>query len=366
MEERRLLLAVALSLLVLTAYSLLFPPAPRPPRRSRRRGRPPAPPEPGSAGAQSTRAAPSHPGPRPVPAPGHGRERAEGRSGRTRPGHRVHEPRGPPRVLAAAPLPGHAGPRRGDGAAPPPAVPGRSTSRPASPAWIARLRDGALQALGGDPDACGPSGPAHRCASTSRTVRSRRRRSFILPPAATWSRCGCPCAGGARSCRCKLLWGPGSATRRRRRARGPGVPARRKGSPSRRRGGARSRGQARDESDAGRRPLGRGGEPLLRCAVRAPGGIGTAEVRPVPLSPGGGREDGDGAGGGDRPRRAPGARPPLRGPQGLPRAGAVPATGSQAAVPVGDWIGPHRRPPHAPCCGGCTATWATTGGRSSS
>ena len=30
MEERRLLLAVALSLLVLTAYSLLFPPAPRP------------------------------------------------------------------------------------------------------------------------------------------------------------------------------------------------------------------------------------------------------------------------------------------------------------------------------------------------
>jgi len=30
MEERRLLLAVALSLLVLTAYSLLFPPAPQP------------------------------------------------------------------------------------------------------------------------------------------------------------------------------------------------------------------------------------------------------------------------------------------------------------------------------------------------
>ena len=30
MEERRLLLAVALSLLVLTAYQLLFPAAPRP------------------------------------------------------------------------------------------------------------------------------------------------------------------------------------------------------------------------------------------------------------------------------------------------------------------------------------------------
>src|ERR1700690_3132908 len=30
MEERRLLLAVALSLLALTAYSMLFPPAPRP------------------------------------------------------------------------------------------------------------------------------------------------------------------------------------------------------------------------------------------------------------------------------------------------------------------------------------------------
>ena len=32
MEERKLLLAVALSLLVLTAYSMLFPPAPARPR----------------------------------------------------------------------------------------------------------------------------------------------------------------------------------------------------------------------------------------------------------------------------------------------------------------------------------------------
>ena len=41
MEERRLLLAVALSLLVLTAYSLLFSPPPAPGRRPRRCPRPP-------------------------------------------------------------------------------------------------------------------------------------------------------------------------------------------------------------------------------------------------------------------------------------------------------------------------------------
>ena len=55
MEERRLLLAVALSLLVLTAYSLLFPPTPQQPA-------PPAP-------AASVRAAPAGPAPTPAATP---------------------------------------------------------------------------------------------------------------------------------------------------------------------------------------------------------------------------------------------------------------------------------------------------------
>ena len=67
MEERRLLLAVALSLLVLTAYQLLFPPPPRARRPQRRRRAPAAParrcaaPTPTAGRAERPRAAPAAP-----------------------------------------------------------------------------------------------------------------------------------------------------------------------------------------------------------------------------------------------------------------------------------------------------------------
>jgi len=78
MEERRLLLAVALSLLVLTAYSLLFPPAPQP--------QPPAPPAGAATPGTTASAPPAEAAPRaeaspaaapaaPVPAVADARER---------------------------------------------------------------------------------------------------------------------------------------------------------------------------------------------------------------------------------------------------------------------------------------------------
>src|SRR5687768_15604903 len=58
MEERRLLLAVALSLLVLTAYQLLFPPAPAPPAASRPPAAMASPPPPATPTTASPTAAP--------------------------------------------------------------------------------------------------------------------------------------------------------------------------------------------------------------------------------------------------------------------------------------------------------------------
>jgi YidC/Oxa1 family membrane protein insertase len=63
MEERRLLLALALSLLVMTAYSLLFPPAPRPAREAAKATAPAAP----SSSPPPSESAPATPVPRPSP-----------------------------------------------------------------------------------------------------------------------------------------------------------------------------------------------------------------------------------------------------------------------------------------------------------
>src|SRR5688500_15475309 len=70
MEERRLILAVALSLLVLTAYQLLFPPAP-PPARPASVASPGVEPAPNGspAGVPGSPAAPPTVGAAPVPTP---------------------------------------------------------------------------------------------------------------------------------------------------------------------------------------------------------------------------------------------------------------------------------------------------------
>src|SRR5687768_7974910 len=70
MEERRLILAVALSLLVLTAYQLLFPPAP-PPARPASVASPAAEPAPSGSPAAALGSLPAPPtvGAPPVPAP---------------------------------------------------------------------------------------------------------------------------------------------------------------------------------------------------------------------------------------------------------------------------------------------------------
>ena len=104
MEERRLLLAVALSLLVLTAYQLLFPPPPPPPaaprRPPRRRAaaaaarRPAAP-----AAAAARRARGPRPRPRSPPVADERERRVEVEGPDASPG--LHEPRRPPPVLAA-------------------------------------------------------------------------------------------------------------------------------------------------------------------------------------------------------------------------------------------------------------------------
>jgi YidC/Oxa1 family membrane protein insertase len=79
MEERRLLFAIALSLLVLTGYQLLFAPPPRPP----------VPVASASPGAPTAIPSPSTPPPAPSPAPGP----------RTRPGKAAAVPTPPPAVV---------------------------------------------------------------------------------------------------------------------------------------------------------------------------------------------------------------------------------------------------------------------------
>jgi YidC/Oxa1 family membrane protein insertase len=75
MEERRLLLAVALSLLVLTAYSLLFPPAPPPPQPPVPAAGQPASTPPPAEAAAPTAAAAGAPEATPLPTVGDERER---------------------------------------------------------------------------------------------------------------------------------------------------------------------------------------------------------------------------------------------------------------------------------------------------
>ena len=152
MEERRLLVALALSILVMTAWSHFFGPkgpTPSPRRRprvpDRRRPLRPlpeatptaAPPLPGE---EAARGCPSHRGRR------IGGPRGSGHA-RGHPG--LHQPGGEPLVLAALSLPRRPGPRRGNGAARAQrgAAPRPRNRRPRRRRAIAR---GALPAVRGD------------------------------------------------------------------------------------------------------------------------------------------------------------------------------------------------------------------------
>ena len=290
MEERRLLLAVALSLLVLTAYSMLFPPAAG---RGRSAGAPapaaspaPAPPPAAVAGARPRRprrrAAP--PAPRsPTRRSGGSRwSRRRAPIAFTNRGARLlswqlarfKDQRGHPEEMVQAVA---GGPRPLD----------LETGRPGA----RRAAQGsALPGLGGDRSGAGARA-RRSCASSSPTARSRPRR-------ASPSRRGKPLVEvSARVSR----QGPGPAPqdplgpRDRQSHRRP-----------RRRSRATSRPRAWPSSASGvERPptaklteaktLGRGAvggrrEPLLRRALRAARGPGGAEVRPVALAAARGRK----------------------------------------------------------------------------
>ena len=247
MEERRLLLAVALSLVVLTAYSLLFSPASRRPRSRRPSGRLPAP-----AGAAAPTAA------------GRGRAR---RAGRGRADHRPAAPDAPParpvadererRVEVAAPASTRSPSRtRGRASSPGPsrtsrtrgADPrrwcraqggsrGRSTSRPAT---RRSTRGCARRSSSPRPRRLAVHGDAarRRCASPSRTGRARGREDAVASADGRprrGERLGAP--RRRRACRGGSSGGPASATRRAEETdvqRLPGAGGRRRSGAGRR------------------------------------------------------------------------------------------------------------------------------------
>jgi YidC/Oxa1 family membrane protein insertase len=337
MDERRLLLAVALSLLVLTAYSLLFPPAPRP-----------------REGAKPTASSSSSPAPSPA---------ADGKT--------------PPAPAASAPTPTPSVPRVADAAEKRVEVTGSDVAVAFSNRGARLLSWGLVRFKDkrGRPEElvrAAPGGPRPLDIETEDPeVDARLKDALFLPSSETlslgasgsgrltfrWSdgeiqaekelvfqggshlasiRVSVERAG--RKVRSKLLWGPGigNPTPEEREVQGF-VPAQ----------GILWAQKVEHVPVSGLPPTGRVLEDVSWVGVESqyftalfvpPGGRGHAEIRPFTLPP---RDDG-------KPEVAPILALELKSPEPvlfyagpkdyhqLERAGH----GLAAAVPVGDWIGP--------------------------
>ena len=278
MEERRLLVAVALSLLrpdrLQHAVSADAAPAARGPAAAGARPRlPPAAPAAGATSAARRRHRAASPFRRPRPSPAmadeHERRVEMSSAGRdaspSRTGARASsrgscshfdDARGRPEemVQAARDGPAPARPRdRRSGARRAPARGALPGPRPRASAWTGRTR--------------------RRCASSTRRATSRRRRSSRFAAGAIWCRSR-PSSVAMRPDRAgtKILWGPGVGNPTADRAGGPGIPAAAGGRPAGRRSGALAAGEA-----AALRSGPRGGclggrrEPLLRGPLRSAG-----------------------------------------------------------------------------------------------
>jgi YidC/Oxa1 family membrane protein insertase len=334
MEERRLLLAVALSLLVLTAYSLLFPPTPRP-QREGAKAVPQATASPGSLPAAPAEPSVATPTPPPVrPRVADTAERRVEVSGSdlsiafTNRGARLlswglvrfKDKRGRAEDLVRA-APG--GPRPLDI---------ETEDRGVDERLRAALFQASSETL-----TLGPGASSLRFAWSEGDLEAEKE--FTFPDRGYLTTVRVAVRQNGRELRAKLLWGPGigNPTPEEREVQGF-VPAQ----------GILRAHKLEHVPVSGLTPPGRVFEEVQWAGVEsqyfaalflAPGGSGRAEVRPFNLPP---RDDG-------KPEVAPVLALDLGGPPApvlfyagpkdyheLARAGH----GLAAAVPVGDWIGP--------------------------
>jgi YidC/Oxa1 family membrane protein insertase len=336
MEERRLLLAVALSLLVLTAYSLLFPPKPQPPREAAKSA-PSSTPAAAPGPARPTSPSPSPAAPTPALAVPRVADTAERRVEVTGPNLAVAftnrgarlvswglaqflDKRGRPEELVRA---ASGGPRPLD-------------VETEDPAVDERLRD-ALFLPSPESLALGSS-TSGRLLFRWSDGEVEAEKEFTFQGGGYLASVRVEIKRGGRALRTKLLWGPGigDPTPEEREVQGF-VPAQ----------GILFAQKVEHVPVSGLPPTGRVLEGVSWVGVEsqyftalflAPGGRGRAVVRPFTLPP---RDGG-------QPEVAPvlvldieTPEPVLfyAGPKDyhqLERAGH----GLQAAVPVGDWIGP--------------------------
>ena len=330
MEERRLLLAVALSLLVLTAYQ---PAVPR--RRPRRRGGRRQPPPPGSAPPRpAAAAAPAGPRRRPRRRrPGARRRRRPRAAGR---GHRPRLAAWPSRnrgarlaLLAARAVQGRARPARGDGARPRPGRSGPLDIETGDAALDARLRDALFRASAETLRSGAGHGGGSASAESRRRDARRRRRCAFEAQRLRWRRSACSVQRGGPPAPGRSSSGArGSATRRPRSARSRATSPPRRGPRSGRRSSASPRPDCRGAARGSTaRALGRRREPVLHRALRAPGSGGGPSSRALRLAA---RRRRPAA---SRRRwplelgRGGRARAPLRGAQGPPALCARPGHG---------------------------------------
>ena len=332
MEERRLLLAVALSLLVLDGLPDALPAAaPAVAQPAAGGGNPapapgPAPPAPPSPPPLTRRARSSGPPPPPVaaafPRVADERERRVEANG-PRPGGRLHQPRRPAALLAAPGLPRRRGPAGGDGAGRSRGSRSPSTSRRAS----RRSTRG-----------CGRRCSARRAEPTSSWAPEagelrfeyadgdlRANKTFRFPAQGYLVEVRAAVQSGGRSLPVKVAWGPGVGNASAEETRRPGVSAPAGGLPRAGRGRARGAREDRRDARAVPGPMGRRREHALRGLVGAAAGGGQRSCGALRSGVA------ETASRSSRPRRrstlAPGrAGPALRGAQGLPAAGAPWAT----------------------------------------